>query len=220
MKRFFVSAVAVLGLGFPLRASNLLVNGSFELGDFVPTEPGFMVLSSGATAMTGWTVTGNGLGWDSAPNPDGLTASDGSYFLDLTSDYDTSPYGGVQQTVATTIGLQYQLTFDVGTDLNFDSDEGSFPAIPVGIQATAGSSSGTFTTTTPVAHDQWQSFTFDFTATSTSTAITLTGQASRNIQYLGLDNVDLEAAPEPGTLVLLAIPGLLAIAAHRRLRKT
>ena len=219
MTRSFVLAVAVFGIGFVSHASNLLTDGSFELGNFVPVEPGSMLLSAGATDITGWTVINDGLAWDSPANPYGLTASDGNYFLDLAGDYNAAPYSGVQQTVATAIGFQYRLTFDIGTDIMWDSNEGSIPVTPVSIQVIAGSSSGIFTTTTPVGNNQWESFTFDFTATSASTPISLVGQASQDIQYIGLDNVDLEAVPEPSTLMLLAGPGLLVFAAQRRLRK-
>jgi hypothetical protein len=218
MKRVLAFSAVVLGLVLPLHA-NLLFNGSFELGSFVPTEPGSMLLSPSATDITGWTVIDSGLAWDSPANPYGLTASDGSYFLDLTGDFDSSPFGGVQQTVATTIGQQYQLTFDIGTDVSYDSNEGSIPATPVSIFVTSGSSSGTFTTVTPTANNLWESFTYDFTATSTSTLISLEGQASQNIQYIGLDNAVLLPVPEPGTLMLLGGSGLLALVARRRLRK-
>jgi Protein of unknown function (DUF642)/PEP-CTERM motif len=205
-----------MGLGLTSHAANLLTNGSFELGNFVPSEPGSMLLSAGALDITGWSVINGGLAWDGPSNPYGLTASAGSYFLDLTGDYDHSPYGGVQQTIATTIGGQYQLTFDIGSSTAYDNNGG---LIPVSIQANAGASSGTFTTATPTSASQWQAFSFNFTATSTTTLISLDGQASKNIQYIGLDNVDIEAVPEPGTLMLLAGPGLLALVASRRFWK-
>jgi hypothetical protein len=178
-----------------------------------------MLLPTGATDITGWTVIGGGLAWDGTANPYNLTASDGNYFLDLTGDFDSAPYGGVQQTVATTIGQNYQLSFDVGTSTTYDSDEGSVPLIAVSIQTTAGSSSDLVTTTIPDSINEWQPFSFDFTATSASSTISLVGQASENIQYIGLDNVDLEAVPEPGTLTLLASSGLLVLVSCRRFRK-
>jgi hypothetical protein len=219
VNRAWLMAAVVLGTGLTAQANNLLSNGSFETGNFNPSEPGSMLLTAGATDITGWIVINGGLAWDGPQNPYGLTASDGSHFLDLTGDYDHAPYGGVEQTVATTLGAQYQISFEVGSDVGYDSDQGSLPATPVSIQVTAGSSSGTFTTTTPAGNDLWQSFNLEFTATSSSTLISLEGLASENIEYIGLDNVDLEAVPEPGTLMLLVGPGLLAFAKCRRLRK-
>jgi len=217
-KRAIVLGIAALCMALNSHA-NLLVNGSFENGNFVPSEPGSMLLSAGATDITGWTVIGGGLAWDGPTNPYNLTASDGNYFLDLTGDYDAAPYGGVQQTIATTIGGQYELTFDIGTSTTYDSNEGSVPLIPVSVLATAGSSSQLFTTTTPTGINQWESFSYDFTATSASTLISLQGQATENIQYIGLDNVSVQLVPEPGTLALFAGSGLFALIGWRRSRK-
>ena len=213
IRRSLVFGMAVISAAVSSHA-NLLQNGSFEFGNFVPSEPGSMLLSVGATDITGWTVEGGGLAWDGPTNPYGLTASDGSYFLDLTADYDHAPYGGLlqSQTISTTIGAQYRLSFDLGTDSHYDT-------APVGVQVTAGSASDTFTSGVPQNRNQWQTFDFDFIATSANTSISLIGQASTSQEYIGLDNVSLEVIPEPSTLTLLAGPGLLVLAAWRRLRK-
>jgi hypothetical protein len=57
-----------------------------------------------------------------------------------------------------------------------------------------------------------------FTAASTNTAITLTGAAG--VEYIGLDNVDVELVgsgiPEPGTYALTALGfGALAVIIRR-----
>ena len=213
IKRSFILAAALLGVGLSSHA-NLLINGSFEQGNFVPTEQGSMLLGVGATDITGWTVENGGLAWDGPTNPYGLTASDGSYFLDLTGDHDNIPYGGVvqSQTISTTIDAVYQLSFDLGSDSHYDTTA-------VGVQVTAGSASETFTSSLPVNRNQWQTFTFDFTATSASTSISFLGEADTNQKYIGLDNVSVVEVPEPGTLTLVAGPGLLVFAVWRRLRK-
>jgi len=205
-------ALAAIGVAVPAHA-NLLTNGSFEFGNFVPDAQDTMSLSPGATDMTGWTVQNAALAWIGPSNPFGLLASDGNYFLDLSGYHDNAPYGGVlqSQTISTTIGAEYRLTFDIGTDPQYDT-------APVSVQVTAGSASATFTST-PIIPNQWESFTFDFFATSANTAISLIGQASTDEKYLGLDNVNLIVVPEPSTLTLLAGPGLLVFAVWRRFRK-
>jgi hypothetical protein len=211
IKRAWILAAAVLGVGLP-SYGNLIVNGSFELGNFVPDANDTMSLAVGATDMTGWTVENAALAWIGPSNPFLLTASDGSYFLDLTGYHDDAPYGGVVgQAVSTTIGAQYQVSLDIGTDPAYDT-------APVGVQVTAGSASQTFTST-PLNPNQWQTFTFDFTATSASTSISFLGEADTNQKYIGLDNVSVVEIPEPGALTLVAGPGLLVFAAWRRLRK-
>jgi hypothetical protein len=207
-------ALVALGAAFPAYAANLIINGSFESGNFVPNAQNTMVLAIGDTDIAGWTVQNASLAWIGPSNPFGLTASDGSYFLDLSGYHDSAPYGGVlqSQTIATTIGAQYRVTFDIGTDPQYDS-------APVGVQVTAGSSSALFTST-PLNPNQWETFNFDFTATSTATSLSLVGQAGTDEKYVGLDNVSFREVPEPGTLALLAGPGLLVFAAWRRCRKS
>ena len=106
-------------------SSNLLVNGSFELGSFVNGHGGdnFMQLYPGATNILGWTVTGTAgydLGWG-GPNDDlGLAATDGGYFLDLTGYHDSPPYDGVSQTVPTIIGRTYNVSFEIGYSPGYD----------------------------------------------------------------------------------------------------
>jgi len=203
---------AVLGVGLPCYG-NLLSNGSFELGSFVPDANDSMALAAGATDITGWTVENAALAWIGPSNPFGLTASDGGYFLDLSGYHDNSPYAGMLHSlsIATTIGTTYRLKFDIGTDPTYDS-------APVSIFATAGSDSATFTST-PLLPNQWEEFMFDFVASSTSTSISLDGQAGTNEKYFGLDNVSLTVVPEPSTFTLIMGPGLLVFGAWRRFRK-
>ncbi len=206
-------ALVVLGLGLPAHA-NLLINGSFESGNFVPNAQDAMTLAVGATDMTGWAVQNASLAWIGPSNPFGLSASDGGYFLDLSGYHDNAPYGGVlqSQTIPTLVGAQYRLTFDIGTSTPYDT-------APVSVEVTAGSASATFTST-PSLIDQWEPFTFDFVATSPNTGISLVGLAGSDQKYIGLDNVNLIVIPEPSVLTLLAGPGLLVFAMWRRLRKT
>jgi len=113
-------------------------------------------------------------------------------------------------------GDELEITTDAGLrvcHVNAVKTDGGFS-----VQVTAGSSSSLFTSTPSLAN-QWQSFTFDFTATSVSTSISLIGQASEDVKYIGLDNVTLTQIPEPNTLLLFAGAGLLAFAGSRRLGK-
>jgi hypothetical protein len=94
---------------------------------------------------------------------------------------------------------------------------------PVSILASAGGTNQTFTDSAVTTSLTWVPFSMVFTATSASTAITLTGAAG--VEYIGLDNVDVELAgsgvPEPGTygLTALGLSGLMFIARRRaRLR--
>lgn len=198
--------------------ANLLVNGSFENGTFSPPSNDTVSLPAGSMAMPGWTVIVDSLSWIGAGNPFRLFAQNGTKFLDFTDYRDSPPYSGVTQTVNTTPGASYALSFYLGS-----SDE---YGRPVTITASAGSTTLPFTgTATGVS--TWELFTLPFLATGSTTAVTLLGTTGRN--YIGLDNVDLvqtaeaprgpQGVPEPQSL-LLVLAGLTGVGAvtRRRLR--
>ena len=143
--------------------ANLLVDGSFENAkDFVDNYGGdTMNLALGSTTMKGWTVIGTtsgaGLAWIGPTNPYGLTAEKGSYFLDLTEEHVSGPYGGVKQTFTTTAGDKYKVTFWLGSSPQW--------GIQDGLTASASGASKTFTSTNNGSQSNfWQHETFDFTS--------------------------------------------------------
>src|SRR4051812_895346 len=108
-------AIGLLALAVPMPVHAQLANGSFEAGTFTNTGPfdaHIQQLLVGSTAMTGWTVVSDEIGWARNDNPfvpNGAT--DGQFFLDLTGFSDSPPHGGVRQTVATVPGQAYVLQF-------------------------------------------------------------------------------------------------------------
>src|SRR5579871_4653800 len=91
-----------------------ITNGSFENtgGTFVGDVNKVDLLASGSTAIPGWTtINGVPTAWLQNGNPYGISASNGSFFLDLTGYADSGTYGGVMQTFATTAGTSYVVTF-------------------------------------------------------------------------------------------------------------
>ncbi len=198
-------------------AAELVTNGSFEnLSNFNPDGRDTDILTNGSTAMTGWTVTGGEraeIGWIGPSNPFGLTASNGSYFLDLTGDVDGTPYGGVSQTFRTVSGAKYVVTFDLGSSTNY--------GIQDGLTVTAGDQTGVQFTTTNNGNNTnlWESETLTFTATGATTTLVFQGDQS-NPAYIGLDNVSVSgpAVPEPTTwaLMLVGVAGLGVALRSRR----
>jgi len=215
-----VLAIAVVSLVAPMLLANraqatlLVTNGSFEdSANFVSPGNDTMSLAVGSTTMPGWTVAGSeSLAWIGSSNPYGLSASAGSYFLDLTGYSIGAPFSGVTQTIATSSGSTYQLSFDLGSS--------SLYGIPSAITASAAAASQTFTSTL-TGTNSWETETLLFTATGATTAISLLGAAGSN--YIGLDNVSVAfvsgpgIVPEPAALSLMAV-GLFGLGVARRRR--
>lgn len=212
MRQFLLSA-ALAGaiaatLGISSSHANLITNGSFEDGNLVPDGNGAMSVAVGDhTTMPGWTVVNGSISWI-GPNDFFLTASQGNRFLDLTDYRDAIPYGGVTQTITTVANAFYTLTFDLGSSARY--------GLPDSITASAGSASQTFTSTSPL-DNQWQTETLSFQATGASTLISLIGDTA-NPSYIGLDNVNVAAVPEPATwaMMILGFFGIGFMAYRRR----
>ncbi len=193
--------------------ANLLTNGSFESGAFVNQGNDTMSLAAGSTVITGWTVVTDTTAWIGATNPFGLSASNGSFFLDLTNYQAGPPFAGMSQTIATIPGATYSLSFDLGSS--------TFWGRPDSITASASGTLQTFTSPATGGNNDWQSVLMQFVATSTTTTVLL--QGASGINYIGLDNVDVEFVsgpgpipiPEPTTLTLLGL-GLSSLAVARR----
>jgi len=205
------SLICMLACFVPAQAA-LLINGSFELGTFVDDGNGTDSFSAGPTTITGWAAVGRQVSWIRSPNPWGLSAQDGTHFLDLTGYQTGAPFGGVTQNIVTTIGQQYDLSFYLGSYTQ------RWGGPPVSILAAAGSTNQIFTVSTTSTASTWTPFSMLFTATSANTTITLTGAAG--VEYIGLDNVSVDPAsavpePEPWALMVLGL-GLLGSFGLRR----
>jgi hypothetical protein len=203
-------------------AANLLTNGSFESGTYSnnsnPYGNGYGEnLNVGSSSLTGWSIVTDSVSW-LYTGDFSLTPENGSYFLDLTGYTDTTPLGGVSQTVYLTAG-SYTLTFWVAY-----SGTGSAGG-PVSVVATASENSTTldsqtFTTSSGSGTNVWTEETLSFTVTTSgNVTISLVGGSAK--QYIGLDNVDLEqtgggSVPEPAMSLPLALAGAFFVLSRRK----
>lgn len=186
--------------------ASLVTNGSFEVGNFLGNSQNAMTLSVGATTISGWTVFNDNVAWIKEPAFN-LTAPDGQFFLDLTDYTSGSPFGGVRQTFATTQGTTYRVSFQLGSS-------GAY-GLPTGVSVAAGTTTQSFSTNA-TGPDAWTTYTMDFVASGASTTLSFVGTQGRD--YIGLDNVSVNAVngvPSPGTMSLVGL-ALLGLGLARR----
>ncbi|HZW30199.1 MAG TPA: DUF642 domain-containing protein [Isosphaeraceae bacterium] len=191
MRRLSITAAALaVCLGFASQASaNLLVNGSFETGDF-----------------TGWTVNAN----NTSVEPSGISgfggynAEDGHYYAALGNVASAGPpLGTVAQSFTTTAGDSYTLTYYLASN-------GTTPnEFRTDINGT------TYFDQTNIPTQPYTLYTYTFTATGSSSTLTFYERDDPN--YLALDNVSVNLAPltavvpEPSTLHPAGLAALLSL---------
>jgi hypothetical protein len=192
-------------------ATNLVSNGSFE-GPNVLAGGNYVLYAAGSTGITGWTVLAPTAVESVSLNPDtylGLKASDGRQWIDMTgvTGYDK---GLRSDAIATTVGVTYRVSFDLGNYLPFGVSTLGL-SLNGGPEQLYTNTSLAVTATNPM---NWTSFGFDWAATSSSLQLSFVGRANgalSNNLGICLDNVAVFApVPEPGTWGLMAL-GLCAI---------
>lgn len=203
-------------LGSTARAD--VMNGSFE----TPVVPvgSFANFASGSTGITGWTVVGPEVSVVNTKNTSlgfSFPAEAGAQWLDLTGDLSNT-VEGVQQTIATTPGATYDLSYFVGNVVDPGGPWGTTSTVDAYVNGaliqTATNAGGGSTLT-------WQQFTTSFVAASSSTQIEFLNGDPPTDNSNGLDNVVVTKAtattPEPATFTLLAL-ALVSAFGFRRFR--
>ena len=167
-------------------ANNLVQNESFEAGYEATTQVnggwpgnhGFWAPIGYAEAtdtIPVWTVSGGGVDWHDADAsvPSSMVAADGDRMVDLNSGPGSAP-GVISQTIATTPGVSYTLSFSYSGHPYRECYFGPKP-----MRASAGSAS-TVVSADPLAEGYlggtniWHAATVSFTASSSSTVISFT----------------------------------------------
>jgi Protein of unknown function (DUF642)/PEP-CTERM motif len=203
--------------------ANLLTNASFES----PPVPagGFTSFASGSIAIPAWTVGGaaGGVSVVSGTFAQGcctFAAEDGAQWLDLTGS-GVNAVEGVKQNVTTIPGAQYLVSFWVGNVFDPTGIFGTTSSVNVRTLGVGATSFGIFTNASTVPGVQvWQQFSLTFTAVTTTTMLDFVNADPSNDNSNGLDNISLNAIPEPGTALLFGIGAVGLGLTRRRSRNT
>ena len=206
-------------------SADLIADGGFESPVVGPSgyQTGFQTFTVGQTFGNAWTVvgspTGNVASYQNTETignpPTPLNVYQGSQALDLTGNTDNGAAVGVEQTVATTPGTQYTLTYAYG----------ALPSQPVSVlvsingvtvQTANLSLSGSGYGTT------WDTNSLTFTAQTSSTIVGFLDNSPNGTTLAGLDAVSLNApasnsaVPEPAAWTLLAAGGMVLVLLRKK----
>lgn len=195
-----------------------VVNGGFETP--APPAGGYTLYTSG-NSFGGWDVIGTGnvavVSGSFVQNGISFGAQSGAAWLDLTGLSNSA--SGVQQTIATTPGTTYGVSFWVGNVVNPNGIFGTTSTVVNvngGTAFTAQNSGGAGSNSL-----FWQQFTTSFVANSSSTTISFTNGDPSSDNSNGLDNVSVSAqstVPEPASIALLGtgLIGLVPLIRRKR----
>ncbi len=218
MKSLLV-AFAMLAAIPATAATNLVVNGDFESD---PASNGGYIQYVGGNTFTGWSVLGNDvIVINKNYSESGLVfnAQGGSdNAIDLTGGGNTGPTDGIVQTVATTLGQMYRLTFYVGNASPTGGNAINYTQPSTIAVSLDGGPAQNFTNAvnTPFGIN-YKKFSFKFLAAG-PTALAF-NNATVGDNMLGLDTVSVTAVPEPSMwAMLLAGFGFVGFATRRRNR--
>jgi hypothetical protein len=224
----------------PAAHANLILNGSFE-SPIVPSSSlscgvafntqcqGFYSHDQIGAPLAGpfdigdWSVIGKGgapgvavvmqLGNGYTENSLRFDPQDGSQSLDLTGEGNQGA-NGIKQSVSTIVGTSYVLSFYLGRQ---DPLASGYEIGPSELDLILNQDAPiNFINSNTFSNDVgWTQFSYEFTATTAFTTLAFLNATGVGNNFTGLDNVDLEAIPEPGTLALFGL-GLSALVLLRR----
>jgi len=207
----FTMIVGSVALALPAEAANLIVNGSFEEGEYdanaVP-DGSYARVNQGSSILTGWDVTKNAVDWHNSQ--DMKFPFDGDLIVDLNLNGDIS--GVLAQTFATIPEELYNLSFYLsGPDLSTSNP--SFPS-PRQVRVEIAGVNQVFSTPASTHLDlEWEQKNLTFKATGNQTTLRFSSLDDSGFWGPTLDQVSVEPIPEPttimGLLTALSFGGVL-----------
>jgi hypothetical protein len=186
---FCVSACAHASL-------NLVQNGGFELNGAGDVANGGVTdwnLSVGADGSPGWT--------DVTTLDNGLLPRSGSYFV----EFGDSVPDTISQTIATIPGQVYHFGWWLGSENLYGYPTPS-PIVNEPNEMTVTWGGNVVADITNFTSPTWVRYSFTEVATSDSTVISFSGYDDAT--FVGLDDVNVEAIPEPTALIIWTALGV------------
>jgi choice-of-anchor C domain-containing protein len=189
-RRSTVAAVITATIAMSIAATAVsafagVTNGNFEAGTH--TSASFDPLVPGDTQLTGWTVEAGSIEWIGSY----WQPSEGSRSVDLNG----LEAGTLSQTIGTTTGNTYTMTFDLSAN-----PECGLPVKTLTVQASGAVAEAfaydTAATGNTVIDMKWETRTYSFVATSPSTKLTFTSTTS-GVCGPALDDVVVTEAVAP-----------------------
>ena len=197
MRKYLLFSVLFLSFAtLSLRASNIVVNGSFE-------DP---ALPNGS-----WSLFTTIPGWSLASGPyievqNHVTGDpyDGNQFVEL----DSTAESAIFQDLSTVAGVQYYLSFAFSAR----------PGVPVNIMGVSWDGSPVTTVSadgSALSNTSWTVYSFTVAATQSTTRLQFSGLGPSDGLGEYLDAVSVQQTPEPSS-IMLCFGGLLFAAAKYR----
>lgn len=191
MRALIIATFGIAILSGVANAAPLIKDGGFETP---PTAAGTYTTYGPGQKIGPWTVIGtNGnVATVNAYNEGGVlwSAHHGKSFLDLTGTCDCGAASGVAQTVKTTPGTRYTLSFWVGNTYiqgqGFTSTIDVYNGSTLLVAATNKGGEGS-------PKEVWRKFTTSFTATGTETVLSFVNGDPNGDEQNGLDDISLAA---------------------------
>ena len=197
MRRHLLFSVLFLSFAtLSLHASNIVVNGSFELPAL--SNPSWALFDS----IPGWSLASGP--YIEVQNHVAGSPFDGNQFVEL----DSTAESAIFQDLPTLAGVQYYLSFAFsprpGVDVN-----------SMGVSWNGSSVTTVNATGTGLLDTSWTVYNFTVTASSTTTRLQFSGLGPSDGLGEYVDAVSVEQTPEPSS-IMLCLGGLLFAAAKYR----
>lgn len=239
MRRSTLLGMFLVAIGIVPTAAraNLITNGGFESP--VLASGSNQNILVGSPALTGWTIIGNPtdtvllLQTTAAEIPNGITAfnaQEGLNALDITGSGNVGTAVGIEQSVATSAGQEYVLSFYVGRATP-TGGPGNYYTRQATVDLSIDGGPRMSYTNANITNGgvNWVEYSYTFTAASAltlirfynGTPIQTTGIFTPDTNYAGLDDVRLNptaVVPEPASVAMFAM-GAIALAGVRFARR-